>query len=196
MKAPSEDPHGHEAQAIEAAALRELHEAADGTLRDRLGLYRHEGGGTLVSVAAGDPSILINRTTGLGVSGPATRQLVDEIVSCYRDAGVARFFVQRHPQALPPELADWLAAAGLEPQRDWIKFRHDLAALPEGAGDLSPEPVDAAHLRLARDKGCRAVYTTTGAAVPGEPQHSGNNILRAGFRELYRSANHAPPRPG
>lgn len=102
MKAPSEDPHGHEAQAIEAAALRELHEAADGTLRDRLGLYRHEGGGTLVSVAAGDPSILINRTTGLGVSWLATRQQVDEIVSCYRDAGVARFFVQRHPQALPP----------------------------------------------------------------------------------------------
>lgn len=273
MKAPSGEPDGHEAQAIEAAALRELHEAADDTLRDRLGLYRHEGGGRLVSVATGEPSILINRTTGLGVSARATRQQVDDIVSCYRDAGVARFFVQRHPRALPPELADWLAAAGLEPQRDWIKFRHDLATLPGPSGELVPEPVDADHARdfgaiaadgfdlkpgtaalvarlvgrpgwhpfmvridgavagvaalliheqtgwcdwastrpafrgrgvqcallaarlhLARKSGCRVVYTTTGAAAPGDPQHSCNNILNAGFEELYLSENYAPSR--
>ncbi len=46
----------------------------------------------------------------------------------------------------------------------------------------------------ARRAGCRRLYTTTGEAVPGDPQHSYSNILRAGFREDYPRANLAPPR--
>jgi len=49
-------------------------------------------------------------------------------------------------------------------------------------------------LEDARRAGCRRLYTTTGEAVPGDPQHSYSNILRAGFREDYSRANLAPPR--
>lgn len=48
-------------------------------------------------------------------------------------------------------------------------------------------------LRLAAEHGCREIYCTTGEEVPGDPQHSYHNILRAGFRELYLRDNYAPP---
>lgn len=46
----------------------------------------------------------------------------------------------------------------------------------------------------ALDLGCRMLGTTTGAAVPGDPQHSYRNILKMGFRETYVRDNYAPPR--
>lgn len=49
-------------------------------------------------------------------------------------------------------------------------------------------------IRLALDSGCRALYTATGEAVTGDPQHSYSNILRAGFRETRLRENYAPAR--
>lgn len=40
--------------------------------------------------------------------------------------------------------------------------------------------------------GCDLLVTTTGEAVPGDPQHSYNNILRTGFEEAYLRENWAP----
>lgn len=42
--------------------------------------------------------------------------------------------------------------------------------------------------------GCHRLLTCTGKAVPGDPQHSYRNLLKAGFRETYGRANYAPPR--
>jgi GNAT superfamily N-acetyltransferase len=42
--------------------------------------------------------------------------------------------------------------------------------------------------------GCRKLLTCTGKAVPGDPQHSYRNLLKAGFRETYARENFAPPR--
>ncbi|NJN45317.1 MAG: hypothetical protein HC808_01145 [Candidatus Competibacteraceae bacterium] len=44
----------------------------------------------------------------------------------------------------------------------------------------------------AIDLGCRLLVTMTGEAVPGDPQHSYKNILRAGFRPTYLRENHIP----
>lgn len=49
-------------------------------------------------------------------------------------------------------------------------------------------------VRLALESGCRTMYTATGEAVTGDPQHSYSNILRAGFRETRLRENYAPPR--
>lgn len=46
----------------------------------------------------------------------------------------------------------------------------------------------------ARALGCRLLLTETGEDVPGDPQHSYNNILRMGFRPAYLRENYAPPR--
>lgn len=47
-------------------------------------------------------------------------------------------------------------------------------------------------IRDAVDAGCRTIVTMTGEAVPGEPQHSYGNILKAGFSEAYLRANWVP----
>lgn len=52
----------------------------------------------------------------------------------------------------------------------------------------------AARLHQARALGCRQVFTCTGEAVPGDPQHSYRNIERAGFRPTVRRGNWAPAR--
>ena len=50
-------------------------------------------------------------------------------------------------------------------------------------------------IQFALDHGCRQVFTCTGEAVPGDPQHSYSNILKAGFKEDYIRLNYAPPNP-
>jgi len=40
--------------------------------------------------------------------------------------------------------------------------------------------------------GANAIYTATGEAVPGDPQHSYKNIMRYGFREYYLRENWVP----
>jgi GNAT superfamily N-acetyltransferase len=47
-------------------------------------------------------------------------------------------------------------------------------------------------IRFALDLGCSVICTMTGEAVPGDPQHSYNNILRNGFEEAYLRENWVP----
>lgn len=258
---------------IERAELVDLHAGAPAAVRDRLGLKLEEVGGALVSSAAGEPSILINRTVGLGLHEAATPAVVARIVDHYGAAGVARYFVQIVPDAKPADLRDMLAAAGLEKARGWMKFTRGPAPAPDVTSPLAvrkigPEHADdfariaaagfdlleaaqpliaalirrsgwhlymsfagetpagtgallvrngVAHLdwgathpdfrqrggqsavlaqriRDANAMGCRLMVTTTGEAVPGDPQQSYKNILRAGFAEAYLRENWAPPR--
>lgn len=46
----------------------------------------------------------------------------------------------------------------------------------------------------ALDLGCRVLATCTGEEVPGDPQHSYSNILKAGFKEGYVRRNYALPK--
>ncbi len=265
-----------EAEFIERAALADLQAAATPELAEALGLGAVEVGSALVSLAARLPAsaIVINRTIGLGLSSPASENAVRELVGAYRRAGVARFFVQRHPSAQPARLVDWLLAAELERARAWQKFSRGRAAPPNietglrieeigpergeafariacdafdlgdaavpwlarlpgrpgwhvfmsfdgdepaGTGTLfcrdgfawfdfgataprfrrrgSQSALLARRVRHALDLGCRALFTCTGEAVPGDPQHSYGNIKKAGFQEDYLRENYAPPKP-
>lgn len=47
-------------------------------------------------------------------------------------------------------------------------------------------------LQYALDHGCKQIFTCTGEEVPGDPQHSYSNILKAGFKEEYVRFNLAP----
>lgn len=128
-----------QAESIERAELQTLHDAAPPELSESLGLQLHVRGSALVSIAAGLPAsaVVINRTVGLGVEVAATRDDVQAIVHMYRDAGVRRYFIQRHPDAQPPELVDWLLEAGLEKARGWQKFERGMAPAPIVETDLS-----------------------------------------------------------
>lgn len=49
-----------------------------------------------------------------------------------------------------------------------------------------------ARLELAARLECNAVFTETGEAVDGDPQHSYGNILKAGFKKLGARSNFSP----
>jgi len=71
----------------------------------------------------------------------------------------------------------------------WIDYG---ATSPEFRRRGSQGAVMAARLDRAIELGCRKMFTCTGVSVPGDPQHSYTNILRAGFSEDYIRENYAP----
>ena len=50
----------------------------------------------------------------------------------------------------------------------------------------------AAGVQHALDLSCRWMVSETGVAVPGEPNSSMNNMLRAGFKEVGLTRNFVP----
>jgi hypothetical protein len=79
-------------------------------------------------------------------------------------AGTGALLVRRHPAT--HELLGWLDMGATAPV-----FRR------RGG----QQAVLSARLDAARELGCARVFTETGEAVPGDPQHSYRNIVRAGF---------------
>jgi len=266
------DPLALTAERLERRTLSDLHAAAPSASRDALGLRLETLGTALASVAPGGGDILLNRTIGLGVEGEADRSTIERIVACYRDAGVARYFVHLHPQARPPQLRSWIEDAGLVATRSWVKFHRGTEAIPPPHSDLVVREIDVDHAvefgRIAAQcfgldntvaglpaglvgrsgwrlymsfdgdnpagtgamlvdgdcawfdwgttlpafrgrggqravlcrrihdalaAGCRHLFTTTGEAVPGDPQHSYRNIERVGFRPVLSRPNFKPP---
>lgn len=84
--------------------------------------------------------LLFNRTIGLGVRVPASRDTVDALVARYRAAGITRFGIQLCPSARPADVAEWLTANGLRVSDYWTKVY-----MPHGAA----RPVET-DLRITR----------------------------------------------
>ncbi len=76
----------------------------------------------------------------------------------------------------------------LEQNCGWFEWG---ATLPEFRRRGSQASVMAARINLARELGCKYLFTETGEAVEGDPQHSYKNILKAGFKESVLRQNYA-----
>ena len=70
------------------------------------------------------------------------------------------------------------------------------ATAPAFRGRGGQGAVLAVRVQAALDLGCRMLATCTGEEVEGDPQHSYNNILRAGFEPRYVRRNFAFPKSG
>ena len=111
----------------------------------------------------------------------------------------ARPWIARLPQA--PGWTVVLACDGATPvaagamfvagEVAWLDF---MSTSPAARGRGAHTALLAMRLRLARQRGCRAALTCTGEAVPGDPQRSYANILKAGFGEAGLTHNLAPSR--
>lgn len=132
---------------LEQAVLRALHESAPAETRTALGLRLKEIGGTLVSLAARDPSIVLNRALGLGLVEDADRSTIEDIRHLYGAAGVDRFFLHVAPQARPAGLRNLLEAAGLRPHRRWMKFERGTEPPPRANSSLAVREIGAGHAR-------------------------------------------------
>lgn len=146
----------------------DFHRAASDEVRRALGLRLEEVDGALVSVATGEPSILFNRTIGLGVGAPASAATVAAIRDVYAGAGIGRYFVHLHPAARPAGLRAWLEEAGLRPARAWTAFERGAKPAPEAGTDLVVAPIAA---DKAEDFGriVADAFDMGAAAVPCSP---------------------------
>jgi GNAT superfamily N-acetyltransferase len=108
---------------VSADPRLELAEAAAyGSFNDAAALpVLRVAGATCYATPALSGNTMLNRAVGLGVDGPVTDAVLDEIDAFFREAGV-RYGVSLAPQA-PPELAAGLRERGFTDGYAWMKFR-------------------------------------------------------------------------
>lgn len=133
------------AERLEAASLEALHAGASDTLRDRLDLSLEWIEGAMVSMST-DPSILLNRTMGLGMRDPATREGIEHISEAYRAHGIERFYLGIHPDADPRGIERILEGAGLKTGRGWVKFERGSDPAPTADSDLAVRAIGKDHV--------------------------------------------------
>ena len=116
-------------EAIEREALLSLHEHCPGPTRDELGLFMEEVGDGLVAGATRDPSILLNRTLGLGTDAPVSRATIEKVDEVYRARGVTRYFLHAYQDSLVDGPATF-EGTRLVQARGWMKFVRDDSLAP------------------------------------------------------------------
>lgn len=121
---------------VERQALLSLHANCPAETREELGLFLEEVEDALVLGATNDPSILLNRTLGLGTRNPITRETIARIDRLYQERGVGRYFLHVYPEDLPDGSATF-DGTRLVPARGWMKFQRDDSAPPESSTDLT-----------------------------------------------------------
>ena len=84
------------------------------------------------------------------------------------------------------------AALRIEGEVAWLDWA---ATRPEFRGRGSQTALLGWRIRKALDAGCHSLFTETGEAVPGDPQHSFRNLVRAGFIATHTRDNFAPCQP-
>ena len=257
---------------IEREALVSLHKHCSSGAAQTLGLNMAKMGDAVLAAAVNDPSVVINRTLGLGTANEITQEILEKIVHFYEDLNIGKYFLHIYPDELPDNGREMLDSLGLQKSRGWMKFSRDnspapnapteleireaqspeeahhfgrivanafgmtessapmLAGLyddpgwhifvsysgdsPAGAGAMyvsaesawmewgatdpdfrrqgSQAAIMAARVQKAIDLGCAHMFTETGEAVEGDPQHSYKNILKAGFTESVLRENYSP----
>ncbi|MFC1750191.1 GNAT family N-acetyltransferase [Pseudomonadota bacterium] len=253
---------------IERSALESLHSCCPQETIETLKLGLVDVADGLASLSGSDPSILINRSLGLGAEQPTTAASLERVINTYAEKSIQNYFIHLYEDELTNDARELLAGTQMIKKRGWMKFAMDtpqprtaktalrvekitasagndfgtivcdafgmsqqsvplLASIvnddrwhifvtyegdnPAGAGAMfiegksawlewgatnpnyrrrgSQSAVMAARLSLAAKLGCQHVFTETGEAVEGDPQHSYKNILKAGFQESVLRQN-------
>jgi hypothetical protein len=128
-------------EAIERDAAADFWAAAPEAVRRAFGVAaRRIGDGVLLTAPGLDGSMVFNRLTGYGVTGPARAEDLDDAVAAFDTDGVRTWVIQVAPTAT--ELAALAAARGLAPlPRPWVKFLR--GAEPPTPGGLPVRPAEA-----------------------------------------------------
>ena len=126
----------------EAIAWREMIVAVQEQGDDALRPEWAEVGGAVAFALRGMDHPFFNRVVGLGIPRPATREDVEELDAFFRGLGREWAVVQLVEPAQPPELVEWIAAAGFAASKRWPKLWRSLEGeLPEARTDLRIEAV-------------------------------------------------------
>ncbi len=135
MTQPSPYDIAHMIEFGEAQAYASMYEFASPEAAERYGIrVRQIGSATARQFAAIDFT-LFNAVIGLGLTEPATTEMVDEIIDFYRPAGVS-FVIQLSPFAQPAELPQWLEARGFQARDRWPKMYRAVQDPPSITTDI------------------------------------------------------------
>lgn len=124
----------------EADAYADYHKAAPASFAEQWGMRVEKVGSATAIITAGADISLFNRVMGLGIAEPATEEMVDRIVSLYKEAGV-RPMVALAPTARPAELPGWLQARGMSLRSNWVKVIRGPEPPPPVPTDLRVEHI-------------------------------------------------------
>lgn len=131
-------------EAVEAQVVRDLWANAPTDTKQEIGYRVLTSGDTVVSAAAHETSILVNRTLGLDTGEPADQlDLAETAIALYERLGIQKYFLHINPGA-PAALTDLLTDRGLVPGRAWMKFMRDATpvAAPDTGLDIREIGVD------------------------------------------------------
>jgi len=109
--------------AVEAAAYKEMFEAAPQDLTKQLGIEIREIAGATLLIAPGIPTPMFNRVIGLGNTTPVTAADLVEITAIYQKAGVTKWWIHLSPHVRQEKITEQLLKRGfVHPQRkSWVK---------------------------------------------------------------------------
>jgi GNAT superfamily N-acetyltransferase len=127
---------------------REVFAAAAALDGDPAGARWAEIGGGVAAALTSIDTGFFNRVVGLGVAQPATEGDVAAILDFYTAVDRTKSAVQVAPTAGPPQLVDWLLAAGYRRSAErTVTLWHELDALPESLSSLRIERIGGEHAR-------------------------------------------------
>ena len=106
-------------------------------------------GDAVLAASVNDPSVVINRTLGLGTENKITQDTLEHIVHFYEDLNIKRYFLHIYPDELPENGKDMLDTLGLQKSRGWMKFARDNSPPPDAPTELeikeAQNPEEALH---------------------------------------------------
>ena len=126
---------------IERSTLESLHQCCPSDTRQEIGLDLVEISDCIVAIAAGDPSILLNRTLGLGAREIASAETIDAIASAYSASNVAQYFIHIYDDRLSQAARTSLHGPRFVKKRGWMKFRSNAPSQRAASTDLRIEKI-------------------------------------------------------
>lgn len=120
----------------EINAWLDMYKAAGKDISDKFGIKVFTIGAACVSIVKNIDILAYNRVIGLGLTESATEQILDEIISKYKEADIKRFFIQIHPEASPSELKQWFQKRNIHHYNNWVKHYRGVENPPASDTEL------------------------------------------------------------
>ncbi|MEO3747323.1 GNAT family N-acetyltransferase [Plantactinospora sp. B5E13] len=133
------------AESAEAECNYRMVALAPERTRQALGISTTRIGGAFTWVTRNDPMAgYWNKTLGLGVTEPVTRDVLDKVIEFHRDQGSPSARIQIAPDLLPPDWDEIRAAYGLTPGAFTVQLGCAVGDIAPARTDLRIGPVGAA----------------------------------------------------
>ena len=127
---------------VEARLVRDLWANAPAAAAAEIGYEVETVGDCVISGAAHDTSILVNRTLCLDSLAPeAQPDVAKQAMETYTRLGVGKYFIHINPGA-PGNLTDYLAENDMKKGRAWMKFVRDVSPITPPETSLIIKEID------------------------------------------------------